>query len=400
MSDPVFLTAEESNKRLSRINFVTSIEDFLTLLASLKLLHMLTGSALVAGYVIPIRSLGLAIGSMIFPRLISNRGIQKVLAYSELISGIFSVIVIASIFLGAPAWWFLLLFGLQAISKQQFTLGRDTYSKLLGTAESHRSLTAQIVGGLYGAAFIGSILGYGVLQFAHPGWLFGVDALTFLISSSLCFRMDPKVLSTMRLSILKPLKYLKGNMPLLSIFLIRGVAVWIPIGVFNYLLYTLTEERFHIDISANGWTYVATAAGSVLSSMILGPRLRMFAKHHDAMLAAGGSLLIGLTRFGLLQVPSFAALIAVIFVAGIFNGSNMIASQTLLRRIASESEFPEVSALEQILGKLSDFLAATGSAFLVGGGYMTYSTGIVVSAVSFGLVAVLYVVAPLRREVH
>jgi len=390
------VSASASNKRLSQITFVTSIGDFLTLLAALKLLHMLTGSTLFAGYVIAVRSLGTAIGSMLFPKLVSNRHIQKILGYSEAISGLFSISILVSLALGAPPWLFLILFGLQAISKQNFTLGRDTYSKLLGTSDSHRSLTAQIVGGFYGAALIGSVAAFFLLQIAHPAWLFGFDALTFLVSAVLCFNLESKLVAAAKLSILKPLTYLRHNRPLLSIFLIRSMAIWVPIGIFNYLLYTLTEQQFHIDISSNAWTYVATAAGSVISSMILGPKVRLLAKHHDALLAAGGSILIGITRLGLLHAPTFLSLIGVVFIAGLFNGSNMIASQTLLRRIASESEFPELSALEQIVSRLADFLVSTGCAIFVSLGFMTYSTGIVLSAATFWIVASLYLVAPLR----
>jgi hypothetical protein len=296
----------------------------------------------------------------------------------------------------------LFLVFLGSLFKQYFDIARESYSKHLGSSESQRSLQAQILQGLYSAQLAGPLFAL-LCIWLCPLWVpFLLDALTFLATGFAAFLLKDSTLLFEGRSILKPLIYLKSNAGLRTIFLLRSIGYWIPIAIYNYLLFSVVTEKFKLGIEHTALIYSVTGLGSLFSATWLRMKSQwIFAKVgslSDAKIAALSLLALAFNRVALLYASSFVTALFVLWIGGFFNGFNAVTTQSLRRKLTTHSQFGEIVALESLVGKLTDWGAGTIAALLLTRHWITYEQGIYISAFLLLPLAALHLVPSLGNN--
>ncbi|MEO5666678.1 MAG: hypothetical protein ABIR96_01330, partial [Bdellovibrionota bacterium] len=85
------LGTDEENSLLSRITFATSLGDFLSYFAVLIIIKDLTHDTALAAYSVAVKTLAIALGGALFPRVASRRGFRATLIWSQALSGLFII---------------------------------------------------------------------------------------------------------------------------------------------------------------------------------------------------------------------------------------------------------------------------------------------------------------------
>ncbi|MGK5088565.1 hypothetical protein WDW86_13485 [Bdellovibrionota bacterium FG-2] len=384
------------NHFLSRISFVTSIGDFVSLFAILVLMHNQTGKIEVAAYAIPMKALGIALGGAVFPSIVSRFTLRNLMIWTQLISGVITLAIVGLANEGVPPGWVYGLLVLQTILKQVFDGARDSYSKSIGSNDQHRSLQAGLLQAFYSAQVVGSILSFALIKTFGAYVPLFVDALSFFAAGALSLGL-PDGVKENQSSLFRPFKYLGKRPALLQIFLLRSVGYWIPVGIFNYLLFSVFFESFGTEPLNSVWSYVAIGLGSGVSSRLLAKEKGILSHHKDTLIAAGALLLLAMTRFAFILVPSFGLSIAVLTIGGLCNGANAVTTQSLRRKLTTDEQFPEIVGLELVVGRFTDWAASTLILIAVTKFGLSFSSGILISAGFLVVLAGLHTSKELRN---
>jgi MFS family permease len=391
------MKSQTENKLLSWVTFITSLGDFISLFAVLKIIHDLSGSVVVAAYAVPVQSLSILIGGLTTPRVMSAFSHRAIMIWTQLIAGAMAAIL--------ALYWqansncstvlILTLLGLITVSKQYFTSAREAYSKGLGTPSRQRSLQAEIMSRFYSAQLVGPILSFFLIRFlpiAVPLW---IDAASFFAAGLACMKLEISERSPSKLSISAPMRYIWKDRKLAHIFLVRAVGLWIPIGTFNYFLFSVVTDHYHLTIIHSAWIYSLIGLGSVLgSALLMSPDFwptarisKIVSKTQDLRIAMLATILIGFTRIAFLKIPSIHVATFFITLGGVCNGINAITTQSVRRKVATTAQFPEVVGLELVVAKITDWGVSTLCFILLTKGWMTYEHGIWISAIGFWVLA-------------
>jgi hypothetical protein len=110
------------NRRLSRINLVTSLGDFVSLFAILVLLHDQTGKIEIAAYAIPLKALGIALGGAIFPWTLTEVPVRTLMIWTQFNSAVVMALIAVLAYSGVPPWIVYVLLVLQTVLKQLFVV--------------------------------------------------------------------------------------------------------------------------------------------------------------------------------------------------------------------------------------------------------------------------------------
>lgn len=231
-----------------------------------------------------------------------------------------------------------------------------------------------------------------------------VDVATFFVAAALCLQIPKDHLKRYEYSILKPLKYIWQFPALLQIFLLRSIGYWIPIGIYNYLTFSVVQEHYGLSLIYSAWIYSATGFGSALASATLksstGGFLIKFKNviknTSDAKIALIATVTLGFTRIAFISLPTFYIAILVIVVAGMANGFNAIATLSLRRKLTTDNQFPEIIGLEAIISKITDWAVATLCFLLISKGIITFSIGIWCAAISLWILSLFFLSSKLR----
>lgn len=370
------MNKQNLNKLLSQITFVTSIGDFISLFAVMVLTSQLTGNFILAAFNIPIKSLGIAIGGLTFPWIMGKFRTRSILICSEFISGVLAALLVAVAIWEPNYNWVYGILLVQTVLKQYFDGSRESYSKSLASNKMQRSLQAEILNGFYSAQVIGPIIAFILLKNFPIYFALLLDCLSFLIAGFMAFKLLENREAHNSYSIFSPFSYLKKNTALAQIFLLRSIGYWIPIGIFNFLLIPVIEEHYNTHLLNSAWAYAVIGLGSVLASqalvlpsnakdrrtifeILIGQLRAKAALFHDGQLAFGALLILAVTRISFIYLPAFWIALGTLFVGGICNGTNAVATQSLRRKLASAQQLPEIIGLEIVIGRIVDFSVAT-----------------------------------------
>ena len=393
------MTAEESRKEnqlLSKLSFITTLGDFLSMFALMQLLYNLTGRVELAALAVTVKSFAYVLSSLVFPSLTNHFNLKTLIVGTQVICSL----VMAFICYFAPGWaeqdsmWLLVLLAVQALLKRIFENSRESYSKNLRTETTHRSFQAELLHGFYKAQFLGPIISLGLIYYLPIQIPLFIDSLTFLLAAGLALSLKQKESREIRKHLLKPLKYLHKTPGLLSIFLLRSVAYWIPVGIFNYMLFGIVKEHYGLKLVQSAWVYAAIGMGSLMASYLLKDsktkKLTWLGKLPNGPLAAGALIVLALTRVAFLSLPSFAIAMGVLVISGVCNGLNATATQALRSRLCTKAQFPEVVALEQIVGRTTDFLIQSFCLWAIASNLLDFTDGVWISAGLLIIVALLH----------
>jgi hypothetical protein len=256
----------------------------------------------------------------------------------------------------------------QTFLKQVFESAREFHSKSIGGGESHVSLQSQLMGAFYSAQFLGPIASVCLL------WIFRIeiplvlDATSFLIAGALALQIKGTVKSETETHVLNPIKYLFKLPELRGIFFLR-VSFWIPLSIFNYLLFSIVTENFGLGIEHSAWIYSALGLGATLAvSAIRNPVsgfLTRFGQIQEGSMAFLGQLTLALMLVVFSVSRSLPTAIFGLIVFGVGMGMNAVATQALRRKFTTQSQFTEVVGLELVVSKFTDVAIATIAAYFV-----------------------------------
>lgn len=189
-----------------------------------------------------------------------------------------------------------------------------------------------------------------------------LDTITFFTSALMTLRLKNYLLHNTYLHILNPLKYLKRSPELLQIFLIRGIGMWISLGLYNLLLFPLTKSNYNLDIVYSTWVYSLIGLGALLSTRYLQSHAHTISNRH-LLIGSFIGFSLAFLIYGFSKSIYFGAL-ATIFV-GITNGIHKVSTRAIMRGLCNESEYAETLSLEFFIGKGVELAVVTTSIALL-----------------------------------
>ena len=376
------------NRILARITLITSLGDFLSLFAMIKLLMDSGLSVFVAGYAVVIKTAAVGISGVILPRVVSKYNTRTLIRASQWLS-FFSVVTVVG------AYWahhlnvtlvFSALF-IQTLLKQIFDSTREYHSKVVGENQCPVTFQSQLLSSFYSAQVIGPLVSMALILAFRIEIPLLLDAGSFLIAGAMASRLRTTVQPLVSLNVLRPLSYLIKYPQLLRLTLLRSIGFWFSISLFNYLLFSVVTQKFHLEVERSAWFYSVLGLGATLSiSCIRNPLtgiLTRVGKLNEGYLAFVGQLAFGLALLGFIAFNSFLSVIVVLFFAGLGMGINAVGTQALRRKLTTPEQFPEIVALETLIARSTDVAIATAAGFTIASGAMTSNTWIVLAALNF-----------------
>lgn len=354
----------DANKKLSKITFISTFGDTLSFYALLFLIYKATDSIAIAAFTGGVKSLGGACAYLCYPYL-CKYNLRKLLFYSQALSFFLTLALLYEFFLtdSFSTAFVLFVFFLHSVCGSLFEAGRETYSKALeADASESLPLQAELLSYFYKAQFLAPIAAL-VLIKNLPLWLpLLLDSATFLIAALFITKLPQTNNSDFKetsANPFKPLKYLPKNKKLSHIFWIRAVGMWIPLGIFNYIIFKAVKDQFNLEVIDSVWIESAIGLGSMLSRNFLSDarfsKWIGLSKLSNISLLSCGLFALGLTRLGFISITNFKIMLVIVFIGGIFNGLNAFTSRTLRREHSTKSQFPEIISLETIIAKITDF---------------------------------------------
>ena len=398
MSDSAIL-ARQQNRLLSQVTFVTSLGDYVSMFAILVLIHKVSGSVALAAYSVPIKSLGVAFGGLTLPWIVSRYSIRRIIVWSQVVSGILMGFLALYSKTGANSWFILFILLCHSTLRQYFDGARETFSKSLAKQAEQRTVQAQILHGLYSAQFLGPVLSFFLVTYLPielPLWLDAVSFVVAAIGATKLLDIGSRETS----SILRPLTYLRKHPGLTQIFLIRSVGYWIPVGLFNYIIFAVLQDHYHAGLVNAAWIYALIGLGSMSAShtlrtpnSFLGSTL---GRLKDAEIAFLSLIVLAFTRIAFINLPALSFAAIVVAISGICNGLNAISTQSLRRKLTTDRQFPEIVGLELVVGRLADWAVSSLCFAVLASKAMNYSQGVWISAISLFILAWFHLAKPLR----
>lgn len=405
------------NIRLSNISLITTLGDFISQFALLVLIHNISGSIAIASLIVPYKGLGMALGSLSAPWVINRLAFRKTIIISQILSG--SLLLTLTLFftfgVEPSVLLILIVTFFESVFKRYFDVAQESFSKAIGTKGTHLTLQAKLLQGFYSAQFVGPVMSFFLVQFLPlqvPLW---IDSISFFVASGIALRL-PEVSASKAHSILNPRKVLFRDATLTAIFLVRSVGLWIPITAFNYFLFSVMTEHYGFTAVSAAWIYAIIGLGSVVSALLLqkpekkASSRNLFERYiqgfqhwvhqyPETKIAFFATIVIGLSRVAFVSLPNVSWAVFFVFIGGICNGANAITTRSILRKVIhSDQLFTEVVALDLTVGKSIEYLLGSFLAFLFSTGRVTYSQGIWISAVSFWLLAPVFLLPVLQSN--
>ncbi len=221
-----------------------------------------------------------------------------------------------------------------------------------------------------------------------------LDLATFLLAGILILKIQKQNIANSRANIFNPLKYVWRFPKLRDILLLRSIGFWFGAGLFNYLLFSVVTDRFHLDIVNSAWIYSALGLGATIGIYVIrnpkSGKLTFVGQQSPESLAFAANILMGCSVFLFFNVSSFISSLSVVFFHGIGLAINASSTQAIRRREASPQQFSEIVGLEVIIGRSVDVSISAIAMFTISRSELTYGNWLVVSAISSFLVGLIY----------
>ncbi len=387
---------QKENRLLSDLSFITSLGDFLSMFALMQLLYNITGRVELAALAVTVKSLAYIASSLLFPSLTNRFNLRQLIVGTQLLCTFIMAFIayFALDWAAHDSYWLLGLLGFQALLKRVFENARETYSKNLRGETTHRSFQAELLHGFYKAQFLGPVISLVLISYLPIQVPLYLDALTFLLAALMGMTLKQKEEIVERKNLLRPFTYLHKTPGLLAIFLLRSVAYWLPVGIFNYMLFGVVMDHYGLKLVQSAWVYAAIGMGSLMASYLLKDsktqKRTWLGRMPNGPLAAVSLILLAFTRVAFLSLPSYAIAMLVLVISGICNGLNATATQAIRSRLCTKSQFPEVVALEQIVGRGTDFLVQSFCLWAIATKTLNFDQGIWISAALLVVVGMMH----------
>lgn len=403
------LKKEPAYRKLAAANFVSGIGDWFSSVAILSLLLQLTGSGMAVGITLAARTLPFLVMGPIGGMLADRRNKKAILIISDFsrIGLALSLLLVNSpdkVWLAYVATVGLVVFSALSLPARQSLIPRIVRGENLQAANAFD----QTLGGMN--MTLGAMLG-GVASAAFgPQWSFLLNAMTFLISGLLVWRMPytsrtgDSASSDRSLSAdVHEKESLRDHSAFwrtfrrsafMKVVAIQSIAWPIGGGAINVLISVYGYQVFGAGDRGVGILY-----GSLGIGFILGGILAPYFKRWPVQAVILGAAVEGLAHVGVSGAPNLLWGAACILLATLGGGVGNTALATLMMRVVPEEVHGRAFALNETLSNVS-----MGVSMLVAGILLDF-----LSARVIGLTAGLLIVAscipslvllPLRRELN
>lgn len=390
------------NQLLSRATLISITADFILFFTILKFISTITGSTYFGAYSISVKSAGVGCGSFLLPWFLNRFNSRIILIGSLMIVGTSYLLLLPALKFSphtAQYFIFTILF-IQSFFFQMFAGTREILSKTLGNIEQQRSLQAEILIAFFGGQILGPFFGFFLSKYGNA-------QITILVCFSLATYSIWKVMqveSTINIkgsNVFRPFGYFKSSPKLLGIFLVRGILHWIPIGIFNYFLFALMEQKFSVANEYSALVYCLIAFGSVIASLTLNenilmkkwPQLRKFMKWFrdkpDYKNASLAYFVLSLTRIAILFVPYMSFTVSIFIISGFANGLNLVSAQSIRRKLCDDTQHAEIIGLEGASAKIVEWTVGSICMVLATSNHLSVNTAVWISSGSLLLLGVL-----------
>ncbi len=378
------------NKLLSRATLFNSTADFILFFSALLFLNDITKSIYFAAYSVSIKSIGMGVGALVFPYIGNRISMKNLMQISIIFTILLILTLIAPLNLRNNTWIIIAYIFFSSFFTQIFYGVRESYSKSLGIDSEQRSLQAQILESFFGAQIIGPILGFFLALYLNPN----ISILIGIILNIIAFNKISKLKLTDKFegaNILRPFTYLKFNSPLTHIFIVRSILYWIPVGIFNFLVFPVIEKQYKLSGIYSAWVYVVIGLGSILSTFVLKDSIitkkfkiafrikEWFFSKKDFELAFLALTVLAITRFLFINLPNLQSYLLVGVLGGFANGLNAVSTQTIRRKLCDVKQHPEIIGLEVVVGRSVDWMVGTICLIATTSNIVDYTTGIIIS---------------------
>ena len=356
------------NKLIKWMTFITSMGDHFTFFSVVILTQQLFKNVWLSSYNVAIQALAIAVGCFLIPKTLSRFKVKHIFFCTQFIS----MIAVLFLFVGiknetihSPITLYAVLF-VVTVLWQIYTAARESFSKnQTKNVSEHRTLQAEILEGFFSAQIFGPPLAAFLILKFNATLPLVIDGISFGVCALLALFIRSEIKLERKASLLKPLKYFSEKPLLKKIFLLRTVGFWVPISIFNLVLFPMAEEQFK-NILNPGNELLGTAIfysllgfGATIGTLSVRKGFFKSSLLGDGKLAFYCQIMMGITL--LLLIPNFNFIFnqVIFFINGTFMGINALATQTIRRKLATNEEFVEVIALEPIFGRSIDYAVAS-----------------------------------------
>jgi len=142
---------------------------------------------------------------------------------------------------------------------QIYTAARETFSKAqTQKVTEHRSLQAEVLEGFFSAQIIGPIVAVVLILKFNSLFPLLIDTISFGLCALMALFLRSDLILERKVSLFRPFNYLSQKPLLKRIFLLRTVGFWIPISIFNLVMFPVAEEQFR-GVFSNGKEILGSA---------------------------------------------------------------------------------------------------------------------------------------------
>ena len=356
------------NKLIKWMTFITSMGDHFTFFSVVVLTQQLFKNVWLSSYNVAIQALAIAVGCFLVPQTLSRFKVKHIFFCTQIVSMLavfFLFFGIKNNIIQSPLTLYLVLF-VVTVLWQIYTAARESFSKTQTKISSeHRTLQAEVLEGFFSAQIFGPPLAAFLILKFNASLPLAIDGISFGLCALLSLFIKSEIKLERKASLLKPLKYFSEKPLLKKIFLLRTIGFWVPISIFNLVLFPMAEEQFK-NILSQGYELLGTAIfysllglGATLGTISVRKGLFKSSLLGDGKLAFYCQIIMAITMLLLISNINFIFNQVIFFINGTFMGINALATQTIRRKLATNEEFVEVIALEPIFGRSIDYAIAS-----------------------------------------
>jgi hypothetical protein len=366
---------QELSQRLNRAIAVTNFGDYLSALAYGLLLSKLNNNIAYFGYIWTFRSLAQALGATIAPTLLIHFNAVSILKNTQLFLGLVSVAIFFLFRHFFADFSFLSEFIIfswlgMSILAQVFLSIKECYAKEIekyipSTERVELVSRIQTIRQEAGA-FLGQSIGplsFILLVYTLKipvEYTILIDAATFIVAWVILLPL-PNVATSVPSGLVNAIRVTANKSELISLFIVRGILIWISMGLLNFSLGPLAASNWQTDLKLAPLVYVAIGFGGLLFSWLVEktvtPAFHYWFQSKSNSTHAIVSTLIYTSAvltfsFSLNLVVSTIACVTL----GFANGIQRVSLRQMTQRLCNVSEFHSFSSLLWTSGRVSDFL--------------------------------------------
>ena len=358
---------DQESITLNRITLISSIGDYFTIYALMQATQQIFGNSIMSAYNIAAQALGVCLAGMFGPFFLSKVSLKKLIFLTQLVPALLLISFLIYINVAQVKTPFL-IYSLTIVVTFMYNLFftcREAHSKNVGTTKKEQNiLLSTIMQNIFTAQMIGPSLAFFLITMTRFEIPILLDASTFVICAVLALRLSPTVVNQKAQNVFNPLKYLWKDSKLLKIFLMRSTAFWIPMSIYNVVIYPLVADASGKSIIYSVWTDVAMGIGAVLTVQFFKANVERLG-HKLGTLTCVFNIVMAFCCLLCGIITDFSGLVFINLFMGIGMGGNALTTQAVRRHATTKDNFSEIVSLEVIIGRFNAWVLGTLTTLLL-----------------------------------